>query len=215
MEFYNVAGKLCPTPVDPDDRLPLSRFHQRLTHQLVRAEFLNLETSGGTDFVRVERKNQDRQDSIKESLQRRITSLVSIQVGFRWIADAMAGGALSGFDPKFCAPHINGEPDPVNLEAFARRINEIKESLTQRKRVLVGHNCFMDLVFFYRYFFGSLPEKVEEFQAAIHTLFPLIIDTKYMATRGAEGVKFRSSQLSQIAESMANQAKPTIGMFNK
>jgi len=134
-------------------------------------------------------------------------------VGFRWIAEAMAGGGLSGFDPNFCAPRIKGEPDPVNLKAFARRIDEIKKSLMQRKKVLVGHNCFLDLVFFYRYFFGNLPEKVEEFQEAIHTLFPLIIDTKYMATQGVEGAKLRNLQLWQIAESMVDQAKPTIGML--
>lgn len=42
-----------------------------------------------------------------------------------------------------------------------------------KKIVLVGHNCFMDLLHLYNCFIGKLPEKVEDFSALMSEYFPM------------------------------------------
>lgn len=146
-----------------------------------------------------------------EALQRRLSQAIFNQVGFRWIAEAMAGGNLSGLEPSLLARRIDGERPYSDLTSFTDRLNEIKSALQSRRTTLIGHNCFLDLVYFYKHFYGSLPDTVVEFQAILHEMFPLVIDTKYVATASPDGAKYRSSQLWQIDESLANEALPVIG----
>jgi len=46
----------------------------------------------------------------------------------------------------------------------------------------VGHNVFGDLIHLYRCFVGQLPGTIEEFSAMVHQDFPVVCDTKYIAT---------------------------------
>ena len=69
----------------------------------------------------------------------------------------------------------------------------------------------MDLVFIHNYFYGSLPDTVEEFQESLHAKFPTIVDTKYLSTVGPDALHFRNSQLSQIEEALADDEKPVFG----
>lgn len=43
----------------------------------------------------------------------------------------------------------------------------------KKKIVLVGHNCFMDLLHLYNCFFGKLPKTVEEFAELMSKSFPM------------------------------------------
>lgn len=159
----------------------------------------------------MQHRNAKEQASESEALQRRLTQAIFGQVGFRWITEAMAGGDLSGVEASLLAKRVDGERIYPDLKSFTSRLDEIKDSLKSRRPTLVGHNCFLDLVFLYKHFYGDLPATVTEFKQVIHEIFPLIIDTKYVATAGPEGAKYRSSQLWQIDESLTNQAVPTIG----
>ncbi|KAL6553364.1 hypothetical protein OROGR_007206 [Orobanche gracilis] len=56
----------------------------------------------------------------------------------------------------------------------------IIDLLSSERKLIVGHNCFLDLAHVYRKFVGPLPSTAEEFVSALHTYFPHIIDTKVM-----------------------------------
>jgi len=181
-------------------------------HQIIRADYPQLQTNSRAEFIQVQRRDEKAQASENKALQQRLSQALFGQVGFRWIAEAIAGGDLSGVEPGLLARHISGER-PYDAKTFTTRLDEIKGVLKSQRPTLVGHNCFLDLVYFYHHFYGQLPETVEEFQHVIHEAFPLIIDTKYIATAAPDGAKYRSSQLWQIDESLANQAAPLLGRF--
>ncbi|KAF8466616.1 CAF1 family ribonuclease-domain-containing protein [Kalaharituber pfeilii] len=80
-----------------------------------------------------------------------------------------------------------------------------------RRTVLVGHNLFMDLLHLYNCFIGKLPDKVEEFVHLIHTSFPIVIDTKYLATCHDDSATANSASTLQLLESLLRfQANPKI-----
>ncbi|XP_077222983.1 polynucleotidyl transferase, ribonuclease H-like superfamily protein isoform X2 [Tasmannia lanceolata] len=54
------------------------------------------------------------------------------------------------------------------------------ELLASEQKLIVGHNCFLDLAHIYSKFFGPLPSSVAEFASSVHKLFPCIIDTKHL-----------------------------------
>ncbi|KAF8455386.1 ribonuclease H-like domain-containing protein [Terfezia claveryi] len=80
-----------------------------------------------------------------------------------------------------------------------------------RKIVLVGHNCFMDLLHLYNCFIGKLPEKVEEFAELMSKSFPILIDTKYLATYGDDSTTANSGSTLSILDSLLRpQTNPKI-----
>lgn len=212
-----IYGQAPPGTADSDIIFPLDRFQKRLVHQIVRSDFPDLLSFGRSSCVEIQKKSiRDAEDEkyARESLQRRLNRAIFTQVGFRWVAEALAGkhGDLSGIDPGMCSRDITGEEPAETHEMFLKRLKGLRESLQQRKSILVGHNCFLDLIYIYKNFYGPLPDTVEEFQEAIHTLFPIIVDTKYMATSGSGAYTFRSAQLWQIQEAVSNEKNPVIGM---
>ncbi|KAL7103337.1 hypothetical protein ACP275_08G173400 [Erythranthe tilingii] len=52
--------------------------------------------------------------------------------------------------------------------------------LSSEKKLIVGHNCFLDLAHVYSKFVGPLPLTAEEFASAVRKYFPHIIDTKVL-----------------------------------
>ncbi|XP_057795218.1 poly(A)-specific ribonuclease PARN isoform X2 [Salvia miltiorrhiza] len=52
--------------------------------------------------------------------------------------------------------------------------------LSSERKLIVGHNCFLDLAHVYSKFIGPLPSTAQEFVSAVQTYFPSIIDTKVL-----------------------------------
>ncbi|KAJ7960940.1 poly(A)-specific ribonuclease PARN [Quillaja saponaria] len=52
--------------------------------------------------------------------------------------------------------------------------------LSSEKKLIVGHNCFLDFAHVYSKFIGSLPLTAEVFVSSINNYFPHIIDTKML-----------------------------------
>ena len=44
-----------------------------------------------------------------------------------------------------------------------------------KKIVLVGHNCFLDMLYLYKTFIGRLPAKIEEFAELVSKDFPMCV----------------------------------------
>lgn len=184
-------------------------------HQIVRAEYPDLRTYSEEGYVRVRARPEEDREFARDAVERRLKRAMFHQIGFRWIAEAIAGpaGDLSALDSGACARQIDDEEPAKDLESFTKRVDELQNALRLRKPVLVGHNCLLDLVYFFKNFYGDLPQTVEEFQELVHSLFPLVIDTKYMATSGSNYWTFRSFQLSQLDDALSRDPVPRISMF--
>ncbi|PON43422.1 Ribonuclease [Parasponia andersonii] len=52
--------------------------------------------------------------------------------------------------------------------------------LSSEQKLIVGHNCFLDIAHVHNKFVGPLPLTAEEFVSSINKYFPFIIDTKIL-----------------------------------
>ena len=180
----------------------LSRFEKRLVHQLVRAEYPELITISKRGFIQIVRFDKEREDRIAADRKAESDAKIAQQKGFRWIIEALLGSNISGLDLKLCASDaVTGEAIFADLQEYNAQFNRAQALMRGCPRVLVGHNCFLDLVYVYRTFIGELPETVVEFQTKLHKLWPTIIDTKYMATHNCGDINPMSS-LEQIAKQL-------------
>lgn len=203
------------TPIDENGRavhdVELSRFERRLVHQLVRAEYPTLITVPFRGMIRVQKLDQEREDRINAERLREAKDRIDKQTGFRWVIEALAGNPPYNTDVKRFATHPRtGEAVNADLEDLKSRYRRIQRLLKNKKSVLIGHNLFLDLIYVYKTFIGPLPDKVEDFNALVHEMFPMVIDTKYMATHNCGDINPRSS-LEEIADQLSLQEKPLVG----
>jgi poly(A)-specific ribonuclease len=189
----------------------LNRFQKRLVHQLIEVEYPSLVTISRPDFIQIIDYDEERERSVREQRVTRVRERTWKQTGFRWVAEALAGGDLTNLDSGYfigiMASSAAVEPK-YPLNEFS---DKLKQRLKEHRPVLVGHNLFSDLIYFYRCFFGPLPSKVEEFQSMAHELFPVLMDTKYMATHNCGSINPTSS-LSELNENLAKKAIPKISI---
>jgi len=82
----------------------------------------------------------------------------------------------------------------------ARRLFTAMSDACRRRRIpVVGHNCFYDLLFLFRHFEAPLPEDYVELKRKLNALFPLVYDTKVLATRALPpGVKTTLANLYDL-----------------
>ncbi|KAB2616831.1 poly(A)-specific ribonuclease PARN-like [Pyrus ussuriensis x Pyrus communis] len=52
--------------------------------------------------------------------------------------------------------------------------------LSSEQKLIVGHNCFLDIAHVYSKFLGPLPSTAEEFVSTVNKYFPHVIDTKVL-----------------------------------
>lgn len=131
----------------------------------------------------------------------------------RWIIEALTGGDLSGIDPEWF--YVEGSEKPEHqLSSTSRELKQVTETLRNKTHVIVGHNLFSDLGFIYNTFIGSLPAKVCHFQECMNELFPVVIDTKYLATHNADSMNPRTG-LKDTLELFRNVHIPLICLHEK
>ena len=183
----------------------LNNYQKRLVHQLVRAEHPELVTISRPGFIQIVAYDKEREDNVQKDRTRYFEEKLGKQIGLRWVVEAMVGGHLSGIDSKTLEHTVEGQS-----EAVTRAFNELRNQLERKRTILVGHNVFLDLINFYRCFFGQLPDRVENFQQAIHKLFPLIIDTKYIATHNVVNPALSKSALEDLDNELSKLPVPVI-----
>lgn len=188
----------------------ISRFEKRLVHQLVRAEFPEQVAIGRNDCIRIIYLDPIREADNTRRIKNRVKEQIIRQTGFRWIFEALVkGGDINQADPLYLSQANSGMIMTADAHDVRDRYDRAVERLKTRQPVLVGHNMFTDIVYFYRTFVGELPDTLQGFREAIHELFPKIIDTKYLATH-AEGDLNASPTLQEIAEGLSKQQLPLI-----
>lgn len=112
--------------------------------------------------------------------------------------------------PNWFCVSSTGQSAFIDTSVKKLEISGLSKALTAKSRVLVGHNLFTDLIFLYQAFIGSLPSTITEFQQKIHALFPMVIDTKYMATRETLTNSRQASSLQDLHEDLKSQRTPQI-----
>ncbi|KAJ5184255.1 hypothetical protein N7492_001871 [Penicillium capsulatum] len=187
--------------------LPALQKSQRwFIHHLVNTEYPALHSRNKNNFVQIETKrpgdHQTKEGKLDLAYQR-----VQKHSGLRWLIEALVGGDLSGLDATTFRPILSKVANPtITLDHVSQRM---KARLKEKRTVFVGHNCYTDLVFFYQCFLGALPETVEEFQARIHQLFPVLVDTKHLASHFSPSAK---SSLEEVSRNIAKLSSPTINV---
>ncbi|KAK5128088.1 hypothetical protein LTR85_005205 [Meristemomyces frigidus] len=211
-EYINIGAIEADIIKDGQPPEELSRFEKRLVHQLVRAEFPELVSISKRGFVQVVRFNQEREDKIAAGRKRELSERINRQKGFRWVIEALFGSDLSRLDLRECArDSVTGEHVFADMDEFRAQFNRAHHLLKGNPRMLVGHNCFLDLVYIYRTFIGELPDTVTEFQRKLHALWPVVVDTKYMSTHNCGDISPVSS-LEQIAAQLSAQQEPVVAV---
>ncbi|CAG7954199.1 unnamed protein product [Penicillium olsonii] len=187
--------------------LGLSNTQKRLVHQLISIEYPGLTSRGAPDFVQIQDRDPDSERRVFETKLKTRKQRIRDNIGFRWIAEALVGGNFDELDPEAFNPLLKRIENPtLDVQQISERV---KSQLKRNRPVLVGHNMFFDLLFFYRCFIGSLPDTLEEFNGSIHELFPVLADTKYMATHDC-GVMAQQSALEDLNRNLAHLEYPKI-----
>ncbi|XP_059570597.1 poly(A)-specific ribonuclease PNLDC1 isoform X5 [Alligator mississippiensis] len=98
----------------------------------------------------------------------------------------------------------------------ARGFTSLFQTLVKAKKPLVGHNMLMDLLHLHDKFYRPLPESYEEFKTNIHSLFPVIIDTKNVTKTIWKELKFpRACNLLETYEILCSDTKKNGPSFSQ
>lgn len=187
---------------NPHSEKPLNNYQKRLIHQYVRAKHPDLVTEGRGGFIQIAAYDREREISEQQYRATRFQEILGRQIGLRWLIEAICGGDISAIDLSSFYPGVK--------VSMAADFVSLREQLSGQSTVLVGHNVFLDLIYFYVCFFGPLPDKVEDFQKIIHELFPRIIDTKYLATHNIANPALARSSLEDLSDKLSKQPQPII-----
>ena len=192
---------------DAEDPIPstLTRYQIRLTHQVVRNEYPNLKTQGMGQFVQITNPSSEQQINQQEIREQKREVEIANAVGFRWILEAIMGGDISKLPHYYVVAGHPPDESPKNVQAF---LNKLQTKLKSQSRALVGHNCMTDVINLYRCFIGDLPETAREFNARLQGLFPMVIDTKYVASLGNK--RWADTSLKSVESDLCSVPVPAI-----
>jgi poly(A)-specific ribonuclease len=184
----------------------LNRRQIRLTHQIARNEFQGLQTTGMGHFVRVTAPTAEQQVAAELSRAYEREQTIANAIGFRWLIEGLAGGNIGGLSQDLIMAGTPGVD--MGGQTPKKFIESLQQRLRTRTRVVVGHNCFTDLVNFYKCFIGKLPDTVEAFTDDIHALFPAVVDTKHMASFGSK--RWGDTSLQGVEYELRSETEPKV-----
>ncbi|KAE8154730.1 ribonuclease H-like domain-containing protein [Aspergillus avenaceus] len=207
--YLNIPPPKSPIASPEAKALPsvLNSYQKRLIHQLIEVEYPSLVTVSRASFIQIIYYNEQRENAARVMEIKRLQERTRKQRGFMWIIEALTGGDLTDLDP-YCFTTILSDSMTIGPQPSLREFSEkMKQRLQSHRPVLVGHNIFIDLVYLCRCFIGALPDKVEDFQTMVKGLFPMVMDTKFLATHDCGSITPKSS-LSDINDSLLDIETP-------
>lgn len=199
--YLNIPAESAEAPIPST----LTRYQVRLTHQIVRKEYPNLKTQGMGHFVQVTNPTSKQQANEQDIRTRNRELEIAKAVGFRWILEAIMGCDISNIPHYYVVAGHPPEEGPKDVQGF---LDELQAKLKSQTRAVVGHNCLTDVINLYRCFIGDLPEKVDDFRAKLHKLFPIVIDTKYVASLGNK--RWTDTSLKSVESDLSSVGVPYI-----
>jgi CAF1 family ribonuclease len=187
----------------------LNRYQIRLVHQIVRNEYPALKTTGKGHFIQITPFDdaRDMNEKLQQARYRERDILRAIE--FRWLIEAISGGDITRMPSEYFINALSSgvRPTDDDDEALRKFTDDLQQQLNSRRRILVGHNCFMDLIYLYRCFIGELPSRLEDFQELIREMFPAVVDTKYIASFGES---WQSTSLQEVEENLPTEGVPRV-----
>ncbi|OCT49541.1 putative CAF1 family ribonuclease [Cladophialophora carrionii] len=199
--YLNIPAEDAKEPIPST----LNRYQVRLTHQTIRNEYPNLKTQGMGHFVQITNPTSEQQANEKELREQRRELEIANAVGFRWVLEAIMGGDISNLPHHYVVAAHSPEDKPKDVQRF---LNDLQKKLKAQTRAVVGHNCLTDVINLYRCFVGDLPEKVGDFSAHLHKLFPVIMDTKFVAGLGNK--RWADTSLRSVESELSSVELPQI-----
>jgi hypothetical protein len=187
----------------------LNRYQIRLVHQIVRKEYPVLKTTGKGNFIQITPFDDARDMDEKLQQARYRERDISRAIGFRWLIEAISGGDITRMPSEYFINALPSGVKPTDGEDgdLGKFIDGLQQQLNSRRRILVGHNCFTDLIYLYRCFIGELPPTVEDFQKLIREMFPAVVDTKYIASFGES---WHNTSLQGVEERLPTEGVPRV-----
>jgi len=113
----------------------------------------------------------------------------------------------------FC--DFTSENPEKQKKAIDARFKALKEKLQKKQHVIVGHNLFMDLGFLYATFIGPLPPTLLGFQQAINEVFPVVFDTKYVASEGQDSMSPQTPLKDLLKPFKRTKDGPMVALHEK
>ncbi|KAL6717015.1 hypothetical protein ACLMJK_004929 [Lecanora helva] len=213
--FFNV------TPID--NSRGLNGFQKRLVHQLIRTEFPDIVSLSKMDFIQLLPFDQRREDAVAQRKDLWFEQNLARQTGLRWVAEALCPGVDEVLPSGLRSPRTSGDLNAIRgwnqaprtmadgeRAAHGSRFEELLTELRTKLTVIVGHNVFIDLIYFYSCFFGPLPDRVEDFQCLMKNLFPMVFDTKYLADKINDNSPFYNSSLEGLNQELSRLPFPVV-----
>lgn len=160
-------------------------------------------TYGRGDFIQLVHYDKQSEEKHDKKRAAALEERLKKSVGLRWLIEGLVGGDLKAVES------YNTKEDSVQ-----EKYEGLFDRLKSKKTILVGHNIFTDLIYFYSSFLGQLPNKVEDFEHRIHEIFPTIIDTKYLATQHSSNPALPRSSLEELDADLTTLIPaPVVGGF--
>ncbi|KAG4073427.1 hypothetical protein HA402_000651 [Bradysia odoriphaga] len=72
--------------------------------------------------------------------------------------------------------------------------------LSQTKKLIVGHNMLLDVIYVMKQFVGPVSNKFQDFKTKTHKTFPNLLDTKFMCTDDTIKPYINSSVLARLLD---------------
>ncbi|KAF9101626.1 hypothetical protein BGX27_011392 [Mortierella sp. AM989] len=90
-------------------------------------------------------------------------------------------------------------------------LRRILDLISDSRKPLIGHNCFLDLMQISQQFLWNLPIDLEEWKRALTAEWNLIIDTKHLATHPLISPLLATTGLDTVSECVQKAPFATVG----
>lgn len=96
---------------------------------------------------------------------------------------------------------LHGEAEMKIKSAVGFR--QVIDLLSSEQKLIVGHNCFLDIAHVYSKFLGPLPSTAEEYVSSIPKYFPYLIDTKILLNANSIFEEMKRKRSTSLAKAFA------------
>jgi len=210
---------------------PCNSFLRRALYENIEKEYPNLileKSPDNPNQIRVLRLNQAEKLARRERLRREAWEAAVMEVGMFRVVDALRR-ACNGLPLDPTSPLFAQSADDVDFDAMQDEEGEYGggggaaehddfddydeeneedsiEPMGRRKIPIVVHNGFMDLLFLMTHFHShALPDTLPECKTLINSYFPVVYDTKVMASECSASWNNEPTILATLFEKIVSQ----------